>query len=440
MAQRNPENGPQSGESSLMTAEELEVKRQELMAKREEKRRQKRLRMLFFLSLVIFALVLAGLTAYYTICRNLAVPVTVQPGEGQSPDQSVQLERFNFVVLGADEKPDDPGRTDTIMVASIDFNHRHLSVISVPRDTMVSIPGRQGRQRINAAHAFGGPELTVQTLSQFLGMPLRYYVKINFEGFEKIVDTLGGVWIDVEKPMYYEDKAQNLVIDLKPGRQNLNGKQALGYVRFRHDGLGDVALVDPSRQVYDGRVDRQQKFVKALIQQVLQAKTVTKLPVLLSQLQDAVQTNIPYTTMLRLALKANDIQSGTVETAIVPGSPQIVDGASYWVPDEAGLRLMVGRMLLGQDKITVEVLNGSGVRGAAGAVAQRLREQGFAVIGVADARSYDYSTTKILARPGRRHAAEKLAAVLRVDDVTVTREIPGNDVDLTIIVGKDYRP
>ncbi len=438
MVQNKPTQGQYEDSASLLTQQELEAKRQELEAKRESKRKQRRSRLVFLISLVALALILAGIAAYYTMHRNLALPAAADLGRSGEQEQPAGLGRFDVVIMGADEKPDDPGRTDTIMVASIDLDHRRLSVISVPRDTMVSIPNRSGKHRINAAHAFGGPELTVRTLADFLDLPLEYYVKINFAGFTKIVDTLGGVTVDVEKPMYYEDKAQNLLIDLKAGRQTLTGEQALGYVRYRHDGLGDVALVDPNRHVYEGRVDRQQKFVKAFLQQLMQAKTVTKVPALLSQMLGAVETNIPYTKLLRLALIANDVQNGIVNTGVIPGTSELVNGASYWVANQAELDLMVERMILGKDKVTVEVLNGSGVSGAAGRVAARLREQGYAVIGVADARSYDYNNTEILARPAQRGSAEALAQVLETGNVTVTENLRGNNVDLTVIVGKDY--
>ena len=108
------------------------------------------------------------------------------------------------------------------------------------------IPGR-GYNRINTAYAFGGPELARRTLEMWLGIDIDYYVVVDFAGFEHVVDTLGGVEIDVEKRMRYQDRAQGLYIDLRPGRQVLDGRQALHYIRYRADGLGDVSRSIPPR-------------------------------------------------------------------------------------------------------------------------------------------------------------------------------------------------
>ena len=421
--------------------EELALKRQELEKKRALRARKRRQRRLFYLFLVVLALLLAGITAYYTMQRNFALPTTVGSlHRGEDPTgETPLLGRFDVVVLGADEKPDDPGRADTIMVASIDFDHRRLSVISVPRDTMVTIPGRPGRQRINAAYAYGGPELTVKTLSQLFNIPLQYYVRIDFQGFIDIVDILGGVTVDIQRPMYYEDQAQGLIIDLKPGLQRLTGEQALGYVRFRHDGLGDVALVDPNRNVYDGRINRQQKFIKAFLDELLHIRTVTKIPALVHSVIGAVETNIPYFQAMRLAMLASRIEDGTFRSSVVPGTSALVEGASYWVADTDRLELMVKRMILGEDQITVEVLNGSGIRGAARQVAEGLTQRGYAVLGVTDADTYDYEKTQIFARPTHDSAAKSLGEVLNTGSITLTNDIRGNDIDMVVIVGKDYR-
>lgn len=431
----NPEGQAQEG---ILTPEEMEAKRQELAAKREEKRRFRRRRTLFIIGLLVFALLLCGITAYYTFHRHFPTLSTKVERDSDAPG-AAESQRLNVVILGADEKPDDPGRTDTIMVASWDMSNQQVSVVSIPRDTMVSIPGRTGYHRINAAHVFGGPELTLKTLSEFLGIPLQYYVKVNFEGFKQIVDTLGGVTINVEKPMDYDDYAQDLHIHLEPGVQRLNGEQALGYVRFRHDGLGDVALVDESRPIYDGRIDRQQKFVKALIKEVLQPKTLTKLPALVQDLIDTVDTNIPYSLIPQLAMQAVNVQNLKVETVVLPGRGQNVNGASYWVSEESQLQLLVDRLFLGKHIVTVEVLNGSGIKGAARSAAERLRAQGFDVVSIADARTSDYGKTRVIMKPGLGDAGERLVAALRAQDVTETENIRSNNVDVTVIVGKDYQ-
>ncbi|MGB9588176.1 MAG: LCP family protein, partial [Armatimonadota bacterium] len=180
----------------------------------------------------------------------------------------------NVLVLGEDNtgvSRKGRGLTDTIMVVSIDLTSKQVAAISIPRDTRVDLNGYGGYQKINAAHVMGGPALTMCVVQQLIGVSPDYYVKLNVQGFKQMVDILGGVTIDVEKNMRYRDRSQNLYINLKKGVQVLDGEKAMQYVRFRHDAMGDIA-----------RIERQQKFVKALAKQALSPANFPKLPGALS--------------------------------------------------------------------------------------------------------------------------------------------------------------
>ena len=118
-------------------------------------------------------------------------------------------------------------------------------------------------------------------MADTLDVRIDYYVLLDFAAFEKLVDALGGVTIDVPKRMYYVDRAQKLIIDLQPGPQRLDGRRALGYVRFRHDALGDISLVDPASGQYDGRVERQLQFVRAVAREVTKPRALLRMPRLL---------------------------------------------------------------------------------------------------------------------------------------------------------------
>lgn len=204
--------------------------------------------------------------------------------------------------------------------------------------------------------------MTVKTVSEFLGVRIDYYIETDFAGFSKIIDTLGGVEINVEKDMQYTDVAGGLYIDIKAGPQVLDGKTALEYVRYR-DYLGDVALVDPNYEIYGGRVERQRKFILAVIKEVLQPKTLLKLPRLLRQIWDAVDTNAPWTTALKLAFAADRFTLDRIETAIVPGTSEQINGAWYWIADSERTKQVVDWIIHGVPlPLTAEVLNGTGVR------------------------------------------------------------------------------
>ena len=174
--------------------------------------------------------------------------------------------------------------------------------------------------------------MTRQTTENFLGIPMDYYAKINLESFGRIVDAIGGVTIDVEKRMQYEDSWDHYVIDLKPGVQRLDGRTALQYVRYR-DEEGDI-----------GRVARQQKFIKAVVMEISSPAIILKAPSLIREVFSSLDTDIPAALMLGLARKLKDGLSGGFKTQMVEGLPYYIDDISYWVPDIMKTRQMVAAM------------------------------------------------------------------------------------------------
>lgn len=247
-------------------------------------------------------------------------------------------DRINILLLGIDEPdPDTPGtsvrRSDTMIVASVNPKDGTASLLSIPRDTRVAIPGRQGLDKITHAYAYGGAALAVKTVEQLLGIPISYYTAIDWQGFIHIVDILGGVDLYVEHNMRYQDPYANLTIELTKGYQHLDGEKAGQYVRFRHDELGDI-----------GRVQRQQRFLQALSAEVLQVETVLKVPSLVSTVNQYVTTDMNMFTMLKLANTLKDMRHGSFKTEMLPGTFAEIDGLSYWVPDQKETRRLVRRM------------------------------------------------------------------------------------------------
>jgi LCP family protein required for cell wall assembly len=202
----------------------------------------------------------------------------------------------------------------------IDTLTREVSLVSVPRDTRVRIKGL-GWDKINHAFAAGGVALTQQTTENFLGIPVNYYAKADLESFGRVVDALGGVTIDVEAQMQYEDTWDHFVIDLKPGLQRLDGRTALQYVRYR-DEEGDI-----------GRVRRQQKFIKAVLAEMNTVAGVMKLPAIIREVSVSLDTNMPLSIMLGLAHQLKDALSTGLKVHVVEGSPYYINEISYWVPD-----------------------------------------------------------------------------------------------------------
>lgn len=282
--------------------------------------------------LVVF-FVLCAFIGYWT-ARQFSDPLIPVDKQGEESSQYASNNILNVLLLGVDQRKDEPSRADTIIVASVNIREKKVHLLSIPRDTRVEIVGKDTKRKINYAHTVGGSELTIKTVEKFLGIPIHYYIETNFEGFEGTIDILGGISINVEQRMYYPDED----IDLQAGLQKLNGHDALSYVRWRSDGKGDI-----------GRIERQQKFFRALADQSLTFSTIWKIPDLLDELNKQVETDMSVQKMIVLANKLKDIDNVTLETTVVPGVPDDINyGASYWIPDEKALSEILAQ-IYGQD-------------------------------------------------------------------------------------------
>ena len=241
--------------------------------------------------------------------------------------------RTNILVMGVDERKDDVGRSDTLMVFMIDPKSEKVEIISVPRDTLVKIPGR-GWDKINHAYAYGGHELTRATVEDFLGIKINHYVLIDVQGFKGIVDAIGGVDINVEKRMYYEDPWDDdpLVIDFRPGMQHMDGQKAMEYVRYR-DEEGDI-----------GRITRQQQFMKAVYDKVTSPANIPNLPRLTAVLAKMVKTDVYASKVPGLANSVTKAVKNGLKGSSVPGTPKYIGDISYWVPDVGETRELVAKM------------------------------------------------------------------------------------------------
>ena len=239
--------------------------------------------------------------------------------------------RTNIVVMGVDERDEDQGRSDTLMVVMLDPKTEQVTVLSIPRDTRVRIPG-QGWDKINHAYAFGGHKLTQETVEDFLGIRIHHYVVVDFKGFKSIIDAIDGIDIDVEKRMYYEDPYDNLVIDLQAGMQHLTGEQAIHYVRYR-DEEGDI-----------GRVKRQQKFVKALYEKVTSASNIKNMPQLLKVISGMIKTDMYTSNIAGIANTMKKALNQGINTVSIPGDPEYIDGISYWIPNIEKVRAEIAQI------------------------------------------------------------------------------------------------
>jgi LCP family protein required for cell wall assembly len=247
-----------------------------------------------------------------------------------------------ILLMGTDEGKT---RTDVLVVVHIDPRQNRVSMISIPRDTYVEIDCKgievcMTPDKIGHTHAYGGQErgplLTEKAVEKLLGVPITHYARIDYEGFEKIVDLLGGVDIVIERNMDYEDPYAHppLTIHFKasPEPQHLDGEDALKYVRFRDDGQGDI-----------GRITRTKKFFFALVESV-RRNSLLKMPSLINAGLPYVKTDLDAETLVSLAKVAPKVDLQEVEVDILPGTP-VESPLWVWKPDPEKIEELVNRLI-----------------------------------------------------------------------------------------------
>ena len=261
------------------------------------------------------------------------------PHQGQTPLVLTRREGvYTCLLVGVA----DMGGSDTIMLGAFDTNAQTATLISIPRDTLVLRNGHYSK--INATYSAGGVELVRQTVSETLGVPIDYYVKVDLDAFEAIVEEIGGVWFDVPVDMDYEDPYQDLYIHIKAGYQRLNGQQAVGVVRCRS--------CYPNADI--GRVQTQRAFLSALVSQTITLSNVTKVTALINILDTYVESDMSLENMIYFATQAIGMDLDTeLSSATLPGewiSP-------YYELDDEGVLELVNSLGVYEGQVPMEVLN-----------------------------------------------------------------------------------
>ena len=229
-------------------------------------------------------------------------------------------------------------RSDTIIVLNIDPATHSVNAISIPRDSKVYIAGNHGIDKINSAHAYGGIDLAKKTVEDTLGIKINKYIVVHDDGVKEVIDALGGVPIYVEKSMNYDDFSGKLHIHLDKGNHTLTGQEAVGYLRFRHDGLGDI-----------GRTQRQQWFLIGFLSRLQSPQTISKIPELVSISKKYIKTNMSVYELSQLAALAKGFDEGNIQIAMLPGAPNAKGGTSYWILDPDKVQDTVNRLIYRED-------------------------------------------------------------------------------------------
>ena len=245
----------------------------------------------------------------------------------------------NILLLGVDSNGECTDtwkgtRSDTIIVLNVDPSSRTVNAISIPRDSKVYLPGNYGTDKINAAHAYGGIDMAKETIEQTLGIKIDKYICVHDDGVKEVIDALGGIPIYVEKRMKYDDYAGKLHINLEKGNHVLSGQEAVGYLRFRHDGLGDI-----------GRTQRQQWFLRGFLERLQSPSVISKVPRIVNIAKKYIKTDMSVYELTQLAAMAKGFDEGNIQVAMLPGAPNSRGGISYWILNPEQVQDVVNRLI-----------------------------------------------------------------------------------------------
>jgi LCP family protein required for cell wall assembly len=375
---------------------------------------------------------------------------------------------IHIVLLGLDQRPEEsgPSRTDTIIVIRVDPATYSASMLSIPRDLWVPIPG-YSENRINTANYIGdlkgypggGPALVKKTIEYNLGIRVHYCVRLNFEGFVRIIDRIGGIDIDVPKAIEdtrYPDPdnpGAYTTIHIPAGWQSMDGEAALKYARTRH--------LDSDF----GRLGRQQQVIMAVRDKVLSfgliPQLVPHLTELMNEMGDAVQTDLQPADIIRLSQWAEQIGDGDVKRGIIDSSMTVPlttpDGAQVLGLDREKVRPLIKELFpdkspeldedqvedlnhLAAEQARIVIHNGTTTGSLASRTAAFLKERGFQVVQFGNADRFDYAQTVIIDYSDKPYTVGRLAQLFQVTEANIQRPSGiASEVDILLIVGQDFQ-
>ncbi|MDV2886310.1 LCP family protein [Alkalihalophilus pseudofirmus] len=318
--------------------------------KRRKSRIRRTLKVFTMIGLLSF-LIAGGAITYFVFQFANATSVAQQELErGEKSERRTEAvnptkDNISILFLGVDDRDGNlDGRTDAMLLATFNRSESSIKILSIPRDSLVNIPGRANPDKINHAHAFGGLDLAVETVEELLDIPIDYYLKLNFKAFIEIIDALGGVEVDVPFTFSEQDSfGQHGAITLNEGTQLLNGEEALAYTRMRkNDPRGDI-----------GRGERQQDVIQALIKKAATFSSISSYDDVFNSIGNHMTTNLSFGNMVALHNYAGSIDN--MENLNFEGTDTRQNGVYYYQLDEASKQTIsrIMRIHLGLEEAAV---------------------------------------------------------------------------------------
>ncbi|TYS13097.1 LytR family transcriptional regulator [Rossellomorea vietnamensis] len=302
--------------------------------KKTKKRRRLRIkRIIMVIGLLLTALVAFGGYIVYNAydAANQSFTELERGEKSKLREEAVEVSKdpFSVLIMGVEDYSTggENGRTDSLMVATFNPDTQNVKLLSIPRDSLVEIPGKAERDKINHAYAFGGKEATIESVEGLLNIPIDYYVTVGFSGFKDIIDEIDGVTVDVPFDFYEKSDVDNRRLHFTEGEMTLDGEKALAYARMRkQDPRGDF-----------GRNDRQKQIITAVVDKMLSPSSLTKLDNIAQHIGENVQTNMRVSHALAIQKKYPNFNADKIEKVSLNGTDQYYGGIYYFEPDPVQL-------------------------------------------------------------------------------------------------------
>ncbi|MCB2288742.1 LCP family protein [Clostridium sp. CS001] len=390
---------------------------------------------------ISFALIFAYFYFYLSNFNNNAVDLSSNLSSKDIEQIKKTGKSCNILIMGVDVgtpgsvNANDPKRTDTLIVAHYNAEDGKINLVSIPRDILININGKN--QKINAAHAIGGVKYAVAAVEKLLSIKIDYYGKVDYEGFRKVIDAIGGIDMDITRNMNYDDPTQNLSIHFKKDTTvHLDGKKAEEFFRWRknNDGTGfqDGDL---------GRIENQHMFIGKVMDKVKNPLIVLKIPGILSAIQDYVEVNMDGSEIMKYGYIFASIGRDKLSMDTLKGDAKYISGISYLIYDEDQNKEIVSKLqdsnvkFIDKSNLNIKVINGTKKPGLASDFKEFLAEKGYSKVTTENGPAT--SKTKIEVYKGDKEIEEDLKKDFKIDNIEFLLPTKDN-FDMIVILGEDH--
>jgi len=414
-----------------------------------KKKKKKKLKLYFMLILILLFCGGIGLSGYF-----ISFLSSLSDGAKKSDIKPIVAEKnepVNILVMGVDigtpgaTNKNDPKRTDTIILMNYNPKTKEINLVSIPRDTFVVLNKR--KEKINAAHAIGGVPCLIESVEKLLDVKINYYGKIDYSGFNKVIDAIGGVDMEITRRMDYDDPGQNLHIHFKKGETvHLNGKKAEEFFRWRKNndntGFADGDL---------GRIENQHLFIGKVVEKFKSPAILPKIPSIMKIVPDYVETNMEPKNILSYGLAFAKVDSEKIKSFTLQGEAKYIDNVSYFIYDEnknkdilsmlhfataaSANKNSINNVELDKSNISVQVLNCTGKTGLASNYSKKLLNSGYKKVETGNSQRISKSKIIVYGLDDKYDALIKDELDIKKLERMMKKE--GN-FDIIVMLGDDY--